>query len=249
MASNYIAVDLHVHTCLSPCSSNNLCPDTVVKEAKKSGLDAIAITDHNSAMNVPAALAAGDKYGLTVIPGMEIETREEVHVLTLFASIEPLLAFENIVKQNLSAIANTANVFGHQLYYDKNNNLLGDYPQLLVQSTKLTLEKVVRQVLLLGGVPIPAHITRKANGILAVLGFIPPSLPIKTVEIDRNYYLKANIEEKLISLYNIIVNSDAHCIQDLYGQPITALKVTACNPKNILNKLKTKQSGSEVVIV
>ena len=246
---SYIAVDLHIHTALSPCASAELTPLNVVLHAKKSGLDAIAITDHNSALNVKAAIEAGKEHQLTVIPGMEIETLEGVHVLALFEDLISLQKLNKIIEASLLDIPNNKELFGNQTVYSVKNEIMDEYPKLLAQSAQITLEKVVNKVLSLGGVPILSHIYRKANGILSVLGFIPPNLRISTLEVHKANYNFSNIEESLISHYNIIVNSDAHCIQDLYIEPFTALKVTDCSPKCILSKLKRKQDFDEVVVV
>ena len=47
--------DLHLHTCLSPCADRDMTPATVAGLAKLAGAELIAITDHNSALNLPAA--------------------------------------------------------------------------------------------------------------------------------------------------------------------------------------------------
>jgi hypothetical protein len=160
-----------------------------------------------------------------------------------------LSQFNKIIEASLPNISNNTEVFGYQTIFSKNNRVMGEYPKLLAQSAQITLEKVVNIVLSLGGVPILSHIYRKANGIISVLGFIPPNLCVSTLEVHKANYNLANIEESLISHYNIVVNSDAHCIQDLYTEPFTALKVTDCSPKCILSKLKSKQNFDEVVVV
>ena len=47
--------DLHLHTCLSPCADRDMTPATVAGLAKLAGAELIAVTDHNSALNLPAA--------------------------------------------------------------------------------------------------------------------------------------------------------------------------------------------------
>ena len=88
--------DLHIHTALSPCADNDMTPNNIVNMALLKGLDVIAVTDHNSAENARAVIKAGEKAGLTVIAGMEIETSEEVHVLSLFPSAD---AAEEVQRQ------------------------------------------------------------------------------------------------------------------------------------------------------
>ncbi|MBP3644923.1 MAG: PHP domain-containing protein, partial [Clostridia bacterium] len=76
--------DLHLHSCLSPCADDDMTPWNMVGMAKIKGLDVIAITDHNAVLNAEDAMAAGAEYGVAVIPGMEITSREEVHMLAYF---------------------------------------------------------------------------------------------------------------------------------------------------------------------
>ena len=63
--------DLHCHSKLSDGSTGL---DDIVFYAKRAGLDALAITDHDTMSGVPRAEILGRRYGLTVIPGVEIST-------------------------------------------------------------------------------------------------------------------------------------------------------------------------------
>ena len=78
--------DLHIHTALSPCGDNDMTPCNIVGLAALCGLDVIAVTDHNSALNCAAVEKAGREAGIIVLSGMELETAEEVHVVLLFPS-------------------------------------------------------------------------------------------------------------------------------------------------------------------
>jgi len=89
--------DLHIHTCLSPCAELDMHPRKIVTQAIQKRLDMIAICDHNASANVPYVAAAAAGKDLIILPGMEITTREEVHLLALFESIE------NLVKLRLSS--------------------------------------------------------------------------------------------------------------------------------------------------
>ncbi|MBN1934335.1 MAG: PHP domain-containing protein, partial [Anaerolineae bacterium] len=82
-----LSVDLHVHTVLSPCAEVEMIPPLIVQQALEMGLDAIAITDHNCAANVSAVIEAARDSGLIVLPGMEVQSREEVHLLCLFDAL------------------------------------------------------------------------------------------------------------------------------------------------------------------
>ncbi len=77
-------VDMHVHT---SASDGELSPEEVVKTAREIGLAAIAIADHDTVDGIEEALGAGKKYGVEVIPSVELSSEfgpAEVHVLGYF---------------------------------------------------------------------------------------------------------------------------------------------------------------------
>ena len=79
MALHEYHYDLHMHSCLSPCSDDDMTPNNMVNMALMNGLDIIAVTDHNAVGNCAAAMEVGRRNGLTVLPGMELTTSEEIH--------------------------------------------------------------------------------------------------------------------------------------------------------------------------
>ncbi|WP_316896333.1 PHP domain-containing protein [Pseudodesulfovibrio indicus] len=81
-----MSIDLHTHT---TASDGTLSPTELVKLAKESGLDAVAITDHDTFQGVAEALEAGKKYGIEVIPGTELSLESPegagwIHVVALW---------------------------------------------------------------------------------------------------------------------------------------------------------------------
>ena len=79
-----VRCDLHLHTALSPCGEERMTPNNIVNMALLAGLDLIAVTDHNTCGNCRAAIEAGARAGLAVVPGMELTTSEEAHGVCLF---------------------------------------------------------------------------------------------------------------------------------------------------------------------
>jgi hypothetical protein len=76
-------IDLHIH---SNASDGSYAPAEVVRYAKEGGLTAIALTDHDTVEGLPEAVAAGEQYGVEVIPGVEISARfpgGTMHILGL----------------------------------------------------------------------------------------------------------------------------------------------------------------------
>ena len=98
--------DLHIHSCLSPCGDNEMTPFNLVNTAKVFGYDLIALTDHNSCRNCRAALEAGKAAGITVVPGMELCTSEEIHVVCLFADLDSAESFGALVREHIPPIKN-----------------------------------------------------------------------------------------------------------------------------------------------
>ena len=120
-----IAVDLHIHSALSPCADDDMTPNNIVNMAILKKLDAIAVTDHNSCDNAEAIVKlAGSQ--LIVVPGMEVETKEEVHVLCYFEDVDKLLDFGELIRTKLPSVANIPQIFGNQLIIDENDQIIGE---------------------------------------------------------------------------------------------------------------------------
>jgi len=159
-----------------------MSPSTVVRQARGRGLDLIAICDHNSAENVEAASRAAAGTGLAVIGGMEITSREEVHVLGLFREDRLLSAAQDVVYDNLPG-ENDPHTFGEQLVTDEEDQVIRHNPRLLIGATDLTLDEVVRTVHDLEGLAIASHVDRPSFSVLSQLGFIPQDLALDGVEV------------------------------------------------------------------
>ncbi len=227
-----LATDLHIHSCLSPCASPDMTPNNIVNMAYLKGLQAISVCDHNCAHNLPAMQAAADARGLIFIPGIEVETREEVHVLTLFPSLEPAMEYGKWVYDSLPDIENRPAFFGEQLIMNSEDRLIGTEPRLLIQSTTRTIDEVVSKCRDFGGVAIPAHINRSANSLLHILGFIPPNLAFTSIEVCAQFTL-VGVE---ISRYHVLYDSDAHTLGGI-SEPNHFLTAYEQSPKGVLDYL------------
>lgn len=212
----YLLADLHVHTVLSPCAEVEMIPPLIVRRARELGLELLAITDHNAAHNTAAVVEAAAGTGLTVLPGMEVQSREEVHLICLFDTVEQALAWQKQVWAPLPDRENNEEFFGAQFVVDARGRSLYTEKQLLSVAAALSVEEVVAGVRALGGIVLPAHIDRPANSLIANLGFIPPGLPIAGLELSR----KADPPEVARCLpqtagYGIIVSGDAHRLEEM----------------------------------
>ena len=250
-----IAIDFHIHTTLSPCADLDMTPNNIVNMVLLKGLDAISITDHNACDNVEAVIKAAASRFL-VLPGMELQTREEVHILCYFPSVEAMMDFDEVIRKYMPKMHRGAKMVGDQQIMDENDLIIGVRNEPLISSVDISLEKALNEVRNRGGVAVPAHIDRTAYGIIAQLGFIPPKANFSVLEISRNnrnkmlHHEDNSIEMKWYALENIgkqnfisrfpelyIFSSDAHSLGEILEREMF-LEVDELSINAILCKLK-----------
>jgi 3',5'-nucleoside bisphosphate phosphatase len=208
-------VDTHIHTCLSPCAELDMHPAALVDAAVRAGLDSVAVCDHNSAENIAAVQRAGISAGLSVIPGMEITSAEEVHILGLLPDLEAAMALQSRVYRALSG-RNEENVFGMQVIANEFAEVLGFNDHLLAGATTLNVDQVVAAIHDVDGLAVASHVDREGFGIIGQLGFIPPGLPLDAIEVSQRTPLpmaRASFSPK--GEYSILCASDAHEPKDV----------------------------------
>lgn len=213
MAMRDYYYDLHVHSCLSPCSDNDMTPNNLVNMALLNGLDMIAVTDHNAVGNCRAVMCVGEKNGLIVLPGMELTTSEEIHVVCLFPDLGPAEEFALQVYDSLPPIDNRPDIFGEQFLLDEEDEPVGRLDRLLLNASGFGVYDVPAVVEALGGVAILAHIDRHSNGVLGVLGDIDPMMGYSVAELSS----MASAEDYAVrfDFLNYIQDSDAHHLWDI----------------------------------
>lgn len=204
--------DLHIHSCLSPCAELGISPRAIVEKSLSKGLDIIAICDHNSAENVGAAIRVGKKKGIYVIPGLEICSKEEVHILALFGREEDALKMQEIVYQNLKG-TNRPEIFGDQIIANENDEIEGFNEKLLIGAVQLDIYDIEKLIHDLHGICIFAHVDRPSFSIISQLGFIPEGFNADAIEVTSSFINK-EIED-LIRGYPVIYSSDAHFLKDI----------------------------------
>jgi predicted metal-dependent phosphoesterase TrpH len=193
-----------------------MTPLKIVHEARRKGLDLIAITDHNSAENVAAVTAAAGGEGPRVIPGIEITTAEEVHILGLFGRVADALAMQSLVYDRLQPGENDEDLFGMQVVSNERDEVEGFNNRLLIGATSLSLDQVVSAIHSLDGLAVAAHVDREAFSLVGQLGFIPEDLPLDAVEISARTPLKQARDGMLgCGDAPLITSSDAHHISDV----------------------------------
>jgi PHP family Zn ribbon phosphoesterase len=233
-------MDLHIHTCLSPCGELEMVPKEIVSQACERGIDVIGITDHNSAENVPAVKKAAEKNNLEVLGGMEVTTREEVHLLSLFDSDERLMELQRVVYENLAG-ENDEEVFGEQLVVDEKSNVLDLNKRLLIGATNLSVDELVDLIHSLDGLAIASHVDRDRFGIVAQLGFIPQNLPLDALEISARAVAEGRLAEFSESFdLPLVTFSDAHILNTI-GRSTTHFLIEEVNMKEMKMALLSQE--------
>ena len=208
--------DLHLHSCLSPCGDNEMTPYNLVNMAKIFGYDIIALTDHNSCLNCESAVKIGEKIGITVVPGMEICTSEEIHCICLFPTAEKAMAFSDYVHTLMPPVKNKEHIFGEQLIMDCEDGILGKEELLLTTAADISIEYLPDTVESYGGVCFPAHINRSSYSIISSLGDFSEFLRVSAFELTPDAD-----EEEYLSRYKgtqgkiILRSSDAHYLENM----------------------------------
>lgn len=234
-----IYYDFHIHTILSPCGDVDSTPNNVVNMAKIKGLDAIAITDHNAVSNARACMEVGKSVGLTVIPGMELTTSEDVHVVCLFSELEKAESFGEEVSSRRMKIKNKEQIFGEQIIMNSLDEEIGREEDLLILATDIGVYDVKSLVEKYGGVCYPAHIDRPSNGILQILGAIDPEMGFTAAEVSLGGGEDA--VGKAEGLF-FIRSSDAHNIVDIAEREDAAfIEAEENTAEDILNTIRKKR--------
>lgn len=235
--------DLHIHTVLSPCGDFGMTPRGIVDQALKKNLQIIGITDHNTTRHCRLIMELGEAKGIFVLPGAEINSREEVHCLTLFENIESLESFQVYIDRFLVVIPHNHEKLGDQVVVDKYEMIVAKEQKSLYSIVDQSLEEISQKVHSLGGIFIPAHINRPRNSLLSQLGFIPEGLLFEALELLPGVGL-LHIEEDKTTKF--IQCSDAHFLEDI-GRRISIFRMEELTYREILLALAHKKNR-EVIL-
>lgn len=233
-----LSYDLHIHSCLSPCGDNDMTPNNIVNMAILGGLDIIALTDHNSCKNCAAFCSVAQKNGILAIPGMELCTNEEIHVVCLFETLEAALGFDREVYSLLPNFPNDTKIFGDQLILDEFDNVVGTEPRLLINAADISISDLPALVARYGGTTFPAHIDRSSYSVLSSLGFIPPECGFMVAEIKNpDSFLSNPANREKLGGRMTLTDSDAHYLWDI-APPERFLELPACSANSLLGVLR-----------
>jgi len=183
-----------------------------------SGLNIVALTDHNSAKNCPAFFEAAKKYDIIPIAGIELTTSEDIHLVCLFAELSSALKFDEFLQEKRVLIKNREEIFGEQLILDAEDNVIAKESYLLSNATTISVDEAPALIKRFGGVCYPAHIDRESNGIIAILGTLPSELDFGCVEFHSEDKVSEYSDKYGLSDKVIVVSSDAHYLTDINEQ-------------------------------
>lgn len=225
-----VRADLHIHTALSPCASEEMVPPAIVKEALSKGLAMIAVCDHNAAGNVEAVMTASSMAAaalksagaevqkeLMVIAGMEITTAEEVHVLGFFPSADAAAAAAAEVLATLATIPRVEGEAGGQLLFDGKGCVIGREERMLFSASKHSLAQTVALIRRNGGLAVASHVDRPSFSVLSQLGVFPEDVVFDALEIS-GVGVRAGRHRGFLSIgLPLVSSSDSHYLEDIGG--------------------------------
>jgi len=193
-----------------------MTPRNIIEQAASRGINILAVCDHNSTENIAVTQEIGKKRGIVVIPGMEITSSEEVHVLGFFENLERAFDMQELIYGHLQPGDNDEDAFGMQVIVNEDDEVLGFNRRLLIGATDLSVNKIIELIHVFQGIAVASHIDREVFGIIGQLGFIPPEAGFDALEISSRTGMN-EATEKFSSYRSIpwITSSDAHQLEDI----------------------------------
>ncbi|MFW6149628.1 MAG: PHP domain-containing protein [Atribacterota bacterium] len=211
-----LKIDLHIHSSLSACGADEMSPFFILKQALEKGLNIISITDHNTIEHSLLACKISQKENIKVIPGTELTTREEVHLLAYFDEVSALIELDKLVNRLLPKIDNKPEFFGYQVLYDQHGDIFDLDNKLRQTAINIGLEQLVEEIHRLNGLAIPAHVDKNRFSLLRQLGFIDEKSAFDAVEVSKYKWNKNKYQlgDTLFG-FPVICGSDSHYPDDI----------------------------------
>ena len=241
-----LTFDLHFHSCLSPCGDSAMTPASIAGFCRLAGLDVAALTDHNTCGNCAAFCRAAQAYGIMGLPGMELCTAEEVHVVCVFPRLRQAEAFEAEVRRRLQPIRNRPKVFGRQLLMDEEDRVLGEEELLLAGASQVPLHEVRELAERFGGAAWPAHIDRPSFSILSNLGLWMPELGFSRAEISSRCPADFRASRPDLTGVSLIRGCDAHYVEQI-ADAHQAMEVPEATPEAVICWLRQGKEPEKLV--
>ncbi len=224
--------DFHIHSCLSPCAHITMTPHEIAQALKRVGVQWVAITDHNSCGNVEVFEKVLSTYDISLVPGVEVETREEVHVLVYLRDVKTAKSFSRELEGYLPSITNDPEKFGYQLLVNEKDEFVAMEEKMLGMATTLSLEELREMADKYEGIFVYAHLFRKF-GVVTQLGFLPDFPSYDALEC-------ANPPRELTEKAAILTSSDAHFLDQIVRAQV-AIEAEERNFESFREALKRKE--------
>jgi len=238
--------DLHIHSVLSPCGDLDMSPARIIQQAVRCGIDILGISDHNSTHHCRLMMELGHENGIRILPGVEVNTKEEIHCLAFFENIEMVENFQDFLDLKLPDLYNDPQLFGQQLVVDRDENIINEIEVMLASGIRASIYEVSAEVHKRNGIFIPAHIDRPYTSILSQLGFIPPDLDFDALEVSaRSRVVNFLGLHPEFGRYTLITNSDAH-VPEAIGRATSLFVMKDTSFSEI--KLALKKEGNRNVL-
>ena len=193
-----------------------MSPQLILEQAVQKKLNLISITDHNTVQHSILACKLSEDIPIRVIPGVELTSREEVHLLAYFPNIEALLKMEKEIDNYLPGEKNNSRVFGNQLYYDLKGEIIGIDDTLRQVALNIGLDNLVDFVHSIEGIAVPAHIDKDRFSLLSQLGFLDQEAYYDAVEASKFKWRKEKFQlGDTWDGFPVIAGSDSHGVEDI----------------------------------
>lgn len=187
-----------------------MSPKAIAETLEQKHIQLAALTDHNTSMNTPAFAICCREHHLAALYGMEAQTSEEIHVLTLFTRLEVAMDFCAAWYELLPNVMNKPEKTGDQVYVDEHDGILGEVEKYLITSASVSLEELEKQVHAAGGLVIPAHVDRPSFSMTSQLGCVVDGA------WDALEFVKPDVAPALLpSPYPVTTSSDAHYLEHI----------------------------------
>ncbi|MDO9629231.1 MAG: PHP domain-containing protein [Acholeplasmataceae bacterium] len=202
--------DLHIHSVLSPDADVLMTPNNILNMANLKGLNIISVTDHNSLKQLPVLYEISKSYDMLFIPGVEITVEEGFHVLCYFKHIEDALTFDALIETCNHKQRYDEKTLGRSEITDIYDDVIEIYPYDLTLSLNLSLKQLILILKDYDHILVYAHVDRKKHSGIEFIHEIPLDAIEVTKHASKDFYLKNNIQNKII-----LHSSDAHQIIDI----------------------------------
>lgn len=226
--------DFHIHSALSPCADDDMTPNNIINMAQLKGLDIISITDHNNILNLDAFDYVAKEKNILFIPGIEIQTIDDIHIICLFENLDSIKSFYDDIKELSAKFPHNEKKFGNQLIINERDEIISSYNNSLLFSMNISLSDLFKKVIEYNGLFIPAHVDKSSYSIISQLGFIPDDINYDALEIKHLENVKKYSEK-----YRILVNSDAHRLEEI-NERINSINVEKRTIQSVFQALRGK---------